>query len=270
MQTASLTVSRMRIALGTFIAIEAQASSRELALHGIEAAFDAVDSVDRLMHPTRPGSDLAALAGAPRGTRVPIHPWTWEVLDLSREVGERSAGAFDPCLDSAPGRLTDIDLSYRGIAVPRNRVHVDLGGIAKGFALDRAIDALRAAGCDGGLVNAGGDLAVFGLAMHRIVRMSSEGVGAVVDLKDCALAASDVECTNRPTEHRGYYHGVDRGRAIAGSATVIAPSAAVADALTKCVLLGDPDLEQSLLEAFGARALRQHLKTPGPAPDRSA
>jgi thiamine biosynthesis lipoprotein len=252
MQTALHTVSRMRIALGTFIAIEAQASSRERALRGIETAFDAVASVDRLMHPTRPGSDLAALAGAPRGTRVPVHPWTWEVLDLSRELGERSAGAFDPCLETAPGRLTDIDLSGRGFAVPHDRVHVDLGGIAKGFALDRAVDALRAAGCDGGLVNAGGDLAVFGLATHRIVRMSSDGTGAALELKDCALAASDVECAKRPTEHRGYYHGVDRG------------------ALTKCVLLADPGLGQNLLEAFGARALRQDLRTPGPAPDRSA
>jgi thiamine biosynthesis lipoprotein len=270
MQTALHTVSRMRIALGTFIAIEAQASSRERALRGIETAFDAVASVDRLMHPTRPGSDLAALAGAPRGTRVPVHPWTWEVLDLSRELGERSAGAFDPCLETAPGRLTDIDLSGRGFAVPHDRVHVDLGGIAKGFALDRAVDALRAAGCDGGLVNAGGDLAVFGLATHRIVRMSSDGTGAALELKDGALAARvDVGAT-RPTEHRGYYHGVDRGRTIAGSATVIAPSAAVADALTKCVLLADPGLGQNLLEAFGARALRQDLRTPGPAPDRSA
>jgi thiamine biosynthesis lipoprotein len=253
MQTRSPTVSRMRVALGTFVAIEAQAPSEPAAEKGIAAAFAAVAEVDRLMHPSRPGSDLALLARASRGVTLALQPWTWEVLELSRRLCEWSRGAFDPCLESAAGRLADIDLSRRGYAVPHAQVHIDLGGIAKGFAVDRAIDALRASGCDGGLVNAGGDLAAFGTRTHHIVRVNPDGSACLVELKDAALAASDTEQPARPTEHRGHYHGADRRRSVSGNATVMARSAAVADALTNCALVGA--CEPALLEAFGATLL---------------
>jgi thiamine biosynthesis lipoprotein len=259
MQSAAHTFSRMRIGLGTFVAIEAEAPSARAGELGIEAAFSAIGAVDRLMHPTRSGSDLDALATAPCGSSIEIHPWTWEVLDLSRRLFELSAGAFDPCLESAPGRLTDIDLSRHGHAATRVPVHLDLGGIAKGFAVDRALDALRASGCEGGLVNAGGDLAVFGRRTHRIVRVRGDGTHSVVMLEDGAVAASDAGRLDRPSGHRGYYNRSDggranRGRVVTGSATVIAPTAAVADALTKCVLVGEPGLMRNLLETFDARA----------------
>jgi thiamine biosynthesis lipoprotein len=253
----------MRIALGTFVAIEAHAPGGDAAERGIAAAFAAIAEVDRLMHPYRPGSDLALLARAPRGTTLALHLWTWEVLELSRRLGECSRGAFDPCLESAAGRLADIDLSRRGYAVPHAQVHIDLGGIAKGFAVDRAIDALRATGCEGGLVNAGGDLAAFGTRTHPIVRVNPDGSSCLVELKDAALAASDTEQPARPAEHRGYYHGADRRRNITGSATVMARSAAVADALTKCALVGACEPGRTLLEAFGAALLRS---APRPEP----
>lgn len=245
----------MRIALGTFVAIEAQAPSREAAEKSLTAAFAAIATVERLMHPFRSGSDLALLARTPAGTLLEVHPWTWEVLDLSRRLNERSRGAFDPCLDTAPGRLTDVDLSRVGHALAHAPVHIDLGGVAKGFAVDRALDALRTSGCDAGVVNAGGDLAVFGASSHRIVRLNPDGGNWLIELKDAALAASDTGQADRPLEHRGYYHGADRRRRVAGSATVMAPCAAVADALTKCVLLGGCEFDRSLADAFGARVL---------------
>ena len=255
MQTHPRTLSRMRIALGTFVCIEAQAPSREAAESSLSAAFAAIATVERLMHPSRSGSDLALLAQMPAGALLEVHPWTWEVLDLCRRLNERSRGAFDPCLDTAAGRLTDVDLSRFGHARAHAPVHIDLGGIAKGFAVDRALDALRSSGCDGGLVNAGGDLAVFGMSSRRIVRVNPDGGSRLIELKDAALAASDTGQADRPVEHRGYYHGADRRRRVAGSATVLAPCAAVADALTKCVLLDACKLDRSLLDAFGASIL---------------
>lgn len=256
MQMKLHTLSRMRIAMGTFVVIEAEATHREAAERGVTAAFAAITLVDRLLHPSRPGSDLARIAEAPRASPVKVHPWTWEVLDISRRLNEWSLGAFDPCLDTAPGRIADIDLSRPGHAAPRARVQVDLGGIGKGFAVDRAVDAMRESGCRGGLVNAGGDLAVFGHRSHPIFRASAGGAGCVVELKDAALASSDTGQAARPAEHRGYYHGADRRRGVAGSVTVMAKTAAIADALTKCALLGEAGLEHSMLGAFGARVLR--------------
>lgn len=248
-------ISRLRIALGTFVAIDAEASDQRCAERGIAAAFAAVSAVERLMHPTRCDSDLAALAGSPVGTPVMVHAWTFEVLELCKRLHQLSHGVFDPCLDTASGRMPDLELTARCV-VPHAPLCVDLGGIAKGFAVDRAIEALRAAGCEGGLVNAGGDLAVFGTGSREFICRDGDGAVAVVELSNAALATSDAQRASRPAEHRGYYHGIDRTAAVSGTVTVRAAQAAVADGLTKCLLQGDRALHMKLLDDFGARQVR--------------
>jgi thiamine biosynthesis lipoprotein len=252
------TASRLRIGMGTFISIEAQAGSEHRALRGIEGAFAALSQVEMLMHPTRPGSDLAAINGAALGTAVGVHAWTWEVLMLSQRLNRASGGIFDPCLPAAPGRLSDLELCA---ALPRCDSHrvvahaplcIDLGGIAKGFAVDRALFALRDAGCAGGLVNAGGDLAVFGDQMHRILCREAGGRCTIVDIRNAALASSDTGCASPPPGHRGHYHGRNRTTLAPGAVSVSAASAAVADALTKCVLAGRNMACADLLREFEA------------------
>jgi len=253
MQSCSHLVSRLRIAMGTFVAIETQACDPGVAERGVGAAFEAIATVERLMHPVRAGSDLAALASCQPGTPLTLHRWTWDVLELCQRLHRLSLGGFDPCLDIAPGRMQDLELIGPGVVLPHLQLRVDLGGIAKGYAVDRAIEALRSAGCEGGLVNAGGDLAVFGARRHEIICRDSNGAGAVIELSNAALATSNAQQSPRPSEHRGYYHGVDRIALISGKASVTAARAAVADALTKCLLLKDRALSQTLLEVFAAK-----------------
>jgi thiamine biosynthesis lipoprotein len=240
--------SRLRVALGTFLAVEAEACDRAIADGGVEAAFDAIARVERFMHPQRPESDLAAIAGAAPRSMVPVHAWTWDVLDLCRRLHEASGGVFDPCPD---GRFSDLELVEPGWVRPRAPVCLDLGGVAKGYAVDRALEALRRAGCDSALVNAGGDLAVFGARSRTFLARTTRGTRSV-KLANAALASSDADELQRPPQHRGYYHGVDRARVVSGQAIVVAPSAALADALTKCALLCDARQSESLLERFGA------------------
>jgi thiamine biosynthesis lipoprotein len=130
-------------------------------------------------------------------------------------------------------------------------VWLDLGGIAKGYAIDRAIGALAGAGCSAGLVNAGGDLRVFGACSETILLRRSGSVCEPLVLQSSALAASDREAPGRPSEHRGYYRRGGRG-ATRRYAAVLAPEAAIADALTKCVLLGTNAQAAHALQAFGA------------------
>ncbi len=246
-------VSRLRIGLGTFIAVQAQARSAAIAERGIAAAFDAIALVESRMHPWRAGSDLAALRACAPGAAVALHDWTWEVLTLCARLHQLSKGCFDPCLESAPGRMSDLDLTEPGRVVVRAGVHVDLGGIAKGFAVDKAIEALVAAGCEGSLVNAGGDLAVFGPDSHEFFCPRPDGAVTRVTLRDAALASSEAAGAALPPEHRGYYHGADRRMRVAGMVSVVACSAAVADGLTKCLLSGDFASHHDLLRACGAR-----------------
>lgn len=250
---------RLRPALGTFVAVEAQAPGAARCERATAAAFAAIAQVERLMHPTREGSDLAALRTHPLGSPLPIHPWTWAVLKLSSHIHRLSHGVFDPCLPEAAGRLTDVEFAPGVSVVLRRRVCLDLGGIAKGFAVDRALDALRAAGCTGGLVNAGGDLAVFGDRTQFIECRTP--AGSAVSVRNAALATSVATSPgaaghDRPTEHRGHYHGITRRAVRPGHAIVTAPTAALADALTKCVLANHDAASPKLLAALGARQIQ--------------
>jgi thiamine biosynthesis lipoprotein ApbE len=96
-------------------------------------------------------------------------------------------------------------------------------------------------------------LAVFGNRNHAIV-IRDQGVGdRVVELKNAALATSDAGSAARPTEHRGYYHGLNRREIRVGKVSVSAASAAIADALTKCLLAEHCETNAGLLESFDAQ-----------------
>jgi len=140
-------------------------------------------------------------------------------------------------------------------------VKIDLGGIAKGFAVDRAVEALLGQGIAEGLVNAGGDLRVFGPRSHAVdIRDPRQPDRALyrVALRDAALASSagrfDPTCSR---------HALDSGvidpatampvRSIIG-ATVCAPSCVIADALTK-VVMNAGEGAAAILEHYGANAL---------------
>jgi len=241
--------------MGTIIAISAEAGTARRALSGIEAAFEAIAKVERLMHPTRAGSDLLAIRQGTLGHPLAIHTWTWDVLSLALRLNQASKGAFDPCLPSAAGRLTDLEFAAPQLVIPHVPVHIDLGGIAKGYAVDRALMALRAAGCHGALVNAGGDLAVFGDRNHDIVIRDRGAGGRVIELRNAALATSEVCSAARPGEHSGYYHGATRRAIRGGKVSISAASAAIADALTKCLLADHGETKAALLESFDARLL---------------
>jgi thiamine biosynthesis lipoprotein len=246
--------------LGTWVAIEAMGVTHQGALMGLEAAYFAISELGRTLHPERAGSDLARIRGAAPKTRVPVGVRTWELLRLARRVHRLSDGIFDPCLPGRPGRLSDLILSPPGASPPWVRCQVplalDLGGIAKGYAIDVDIEALRTAGCCSGLVNAGGDLRVYGRSEPVMLRYS-DGTCRPLTLTDQALAVSDLDAdvAQRPAEHRGYYLRSGARSPMRRYAAVVAASAAVADALTKCVLLAEERCANHSLRAFGARQI---------------
>jgi len=246
---------RARVALGSLVVIEATANAESVAPAAIESAFQAIAAVDELMHPSRVRSDIARINAARTGVSVRLAPSTWSVLSLAQRVHAASDGIFDPCLPIRAGRLMDLELSAGGPEGYWARSHrplcLDLGGIAKGYAIDRAIAALATGGCATGLVNAGGDLRVFGMRSETILLRRADGVCEPLIIESSALAVSDRQARQRPSEHRGYYRraGCDASRRYAA---VLAPEAAVADALTKCVLLGSKAQAAHALHAFGA------------------
>jgi thiamine biosynthesis lipoprotein len=134
---------------------------------------------------------------------------------------------------------------------------IDLGGIAKGFAVDQAIHALRRGGCTQATVNAGGDLRRFGPEPCLIHLRRRASLVPVAELR-CGAVATSSPHGGRPG-HRSQQIGciIDPRRrrpwAGGGSVMVAARSCVLADALTKLAALAGPAC-QPLLARFGAQA----------------
>ena len=154
-----------------------------------------------------------------------------------------------------PGATSSLD---DGRVRLRRPLWIDLGGIAKGFAVDRALAILRAHGCESASVNAGGDLARFGPEAELVViDPRCGGDRTAIELADRAIASSSGAPLS--TRVRGRWRGAHvhgRNRHAVGvrrSVSVVAASCCVADALTK-VVLADLRVGEKLLRRHGARA----------------
>jgi thiamine biosynthesis lipoprotein len=249
------TLRRMRIEMGTSLVIEAHAASQTEVHSAVEAAFAAAGEVARYLHPGGADSDLRRIGAAP-GTHVPISAATFVVLRFAQHLHQVSGGLFDPCLPARPGSVADIELTGGGTprAIARRELDIDCGGIAKGYAVDVAIETLRRGGCSAGLVNAGGDLRVFGALGEPLLLRGPGGGYRTIRLENAALAVSERDAAAAPSGHRGYYARVG-GSVLRRYAAVRAGDAMTADALTKCVLLGSTALTDTLLEKFGAESI---------------
>lgn len=252
-------LSRCRPLLGTFVEVTADSEP------AIEAAFEAVARVHRLMSVHERDSDVSRINRLAHTQAVHVDAWTTLVLERARFWSRESEGAFDVVragkaaidgkrLPRHPDQPMPVAECTSALTLDGNHARlaepacVDLGGIAKGFAVDRALDALRGRGAQSGFVNAGGDMAGFGKPWRvEVVDPRSRAPIAEVELANQALATSAM--VDGMLDH---ISGAD-ARWI--SATVRAATALDADALTKVILAGSP-LAAQCVDGAGADALR--------------
>lgn len=252
----SVNFQRVTVGLGTFVTIQARGPLDAVAQRrALDRGCEVFQTVGALMHPTTPGSDLTRIAEASPGSLVSVHPWTFEVLSLAQKVWRSSAGHFDPCIPASPAGVGDLQLvEPASVRAPARTALLDLGGIAKGFAIDQAVDVLVREGCTSGLVNAGGDVRAFGPHPYEIDVQVRDELRRLL-LTAGALAVSAPKSARSPSGHRGFYSRAT-GTVLAGRAVgVLAPTAAVADALTKCALACPPDVLRRVLDEFYASLL---------------
>jgi thiamine biosynthesis lipoprotein len=255
---------RCRPLLGTFVEISAGDPD------AIDAAFPAIERVHRLMSAHEPESDVSRINRFAHIRPVEVHDWTAVVIERALTWSGRSRGAFDVVsagkaalgkglLPSHPDQPPPVAAHWTWLEVQGRSVRllkpgcIDLGGIAKGFAVDRAVDALREVGCVQGLVNAGGDIRAFGAGAWPvdIVHPLSRHAIAAIDLRESALATS-AGLPDRNGELT-FDHLPANGEKWL-SVSVLAPTACDADALTKIVwTLGHS--AAALLKNASAKAL---------------
>ena len=281
MAIASDKVRRARPLLGTFVEIEVAGAARADMDAAIDAAFEAVASVHRLMSFHESDSDVSRLNREADLRPVEVHALTFEVLETAIEIHRRSNGIFDiavaPALQTM-GLLPRLDhdtpiaskarwfdaielLAGQSVRFLHAGIRIDLGGIAKGFAVDRARQVLRGFSIPGGLVNAGGDLAAFGPEPQTIHIRNPRDPGRLicsVEVSDEALASTarrfDPFQSAETTASAIIDPGTSEPAHRIDGATVRARSCMVADALTKIVMISGTDALE-LLEHYDASAL---------------
>ena len=275
-------IRRAQPLLGTQVAISVGGVGAKAAHAAIDRGFAAVARIHRLMSFHEAESDLSRLnAGAARHA-ISVHEDTYAVLAKAQELSGRSNGVFDVTvagrlvaagfLPRPEARRPNLRASWRDIELlGRKRVRfakplwVDLGGIAKGYAVDVAIAAMALPARAQVVINAGGDLRIAGPGTERVLLRApvSDGMLAVVELQDGSLASSSGRETRKRIGGREvgpHFHG--RTHAPIGTrsfASVLAPECVLADGLTKVVLALGTRAE-GVLRSYGAVA---HLYSPG-------
>ena len=247
--TPSPVVRRAKPMLGTLVEVGlcASSASEDAAwLAACDIAFDAIADVQRCLSRFEPGSDIARFNALGVGGWLDVRADTATVLSAARRLLDDSDGLFDVSLGSAPAGWL---LHERRLHKLHGGARLDLGGIGKGHAVDRAVQALQRAGLSGGWVNAGGDLRCFGSATVEL-QLRNEQHGGVVNfgrLSDGAFATSCFGADTCSTLSAA-------GRVSTRShVSVTAPLCLLADALTKVVAASD-NAEHPLLSRAGARA----------------
>jgi len=259
--------------MGTLLQITASGPEQEAVARAMEAALAAVERVDRLMSFHAEDSELTRINRHASSEPVAVDAWTYAVLRRALHISALSNGVFDVAVAPA---LVDLGVlprvqgtppagaDWRSLKLlPQQRVMferpmlIDLGGIAKGFAVDQAIHALRRGGCTDAIVNAGGDLRAFGSEPRPIHLRRRSGLVKIAEIRCGAVATSSphaalserlaqpIGCIVDPLSDRAW-----QGE---GSVMVAARSCVIADALTKVAALCGPK-SQPLLERFGAQA----------------
>jgi thiamine biosynthesis lipoprotein len=220
--------------------------------HHLPALWQVLDAVQAQMSAHATDSDLGRLHAAPVGQGVRVHPWTAEVLRLAL-AWQADSPVFDVARGTGRWGLHADD----GAAVATRLdgdTRLDLGGLAKGWAVDRVVDTALALGVSALWVNAGGDLRTHGVALPIQLRVELQGGVQPWGLLEAgALATSDFRPGARATLWPGQ---AARSPASPRHVSVMADLCATADALTKVVAatgLHDPHT-RGLLSRHGAQA----------------
>ena len=173
--------------LDTFVTITVVAASQDMADKAIEDAFDIIEKFGDLVNFYSDKSELSAINRNAGIREVRVSPETLDIIEKALFVSEKSGGAFDPTIgpeiklwdflkkvkpSDAEIRKNLPLVNYKNIIIDRTKSTVflsrrdmllDLGGIAKGFAADLAVQSLKQKGISSGLVAVAGDIKAFGL-----------------------------------------------------------------------------------------------------------
>lgn len=228
-----------RLAMDTFAEISCYSSGKETGLTAVKEAFKEIERIERLCSRFDEESELSkvnALAGE-RG--VVVSEELLELISRSIYYSEVSGGAFDITKKSGYSDIV-LDRDRLSIRFLDKDIKIDLGGIAKGYAVDRAIEVLRLHAIEDALVNIGGNIFAVGSPPEKDawqigIRDPEDRTRVMhrLSLRDKAIS------TSANYERSSHIINPATGNPVEdiGSVTVVASSAEEADALSTAVFV---------------------------------
>jgi thiamine biosynthesis lipoprotein len=239
-------------AMATHWEIAIAGQERDYARHAAEAAFRELDRLENLLSRYVESSDIGRANRLARGASAQISPETIECLLIAADIALATGHAFDPAYASerAPDLAPDsppftLDPDALTLTAQAERLHLDLGAVGKGYALDRLADLMRAEWkIEAACLNAGGSsLLAFGASQPGVRGWPAglgEGAGyRLITLDGASLSASG-------TAVKGEHLIDPRTSAPAARTTRVwayAPTAAQADALsTAFFVMAEPEI----------------------------
>lgn len=283
-------VERVRVAMGSELRLTAASVDEATAVAAFDAVFGEVDRLESLMSVWREGSDIQRLNAAAGIEPVVVSPEVREVLEIARQVSEETGGVFDITFGALTG-LWKFDhdqdnvvpdhaevqrqlsfVNYRNLIVDaaagtafleRKGMRVHLGGVGKGYAVDRAARLLRERGLRDFMIQAGGDLYVGGKHAARPwtlgirdPRGPVDRSFATIELSDGTLSTSGDYERFFMKDGRRYHHILDlrtgEPARLCRSVTLVTARAVLADALAKAVFILGPEEGLALIERLPA------------------
>ena len=276
--------------MGTEATVTIWTADEARAKKAIAGARAELERIDRLMtdweRPEWAPSDIVRINKAAGKSAVKVDPETLADIEKAREMSRRSEGAFDITFAAMKGlwkfdedldsklppaaeierrrklinwRDVVVDHSARTVKLRRPEMRLGLGGIAKGYAVDRAAAALRADGFQDFMVQAGGDLFVAGskgpaswMVGVRDPRGRPRDIIARMPIRDHAFSTAGDYERSFVLAGKRYHHIIDPKTGFPATAsrevTIYAPTAFLADALDDAVFILGPKKGLALVE----------------------
>ncbi len=275
-------------AMGTYFEITIYHPDEEAARAGARAAFAEISRIERLTSNYRADSELTELNRSAARQPYAASDELFEIIREALVYSRMSDGAFDVTvgpllklwgftkksaalptdreldrtLDSIGSEKVLLDEARKSVRFARPGMEIDLGGIGKGYAVDRALDVLKRHGIKSALINAGSST-IFALGSPPGKEaweigiedpMDRQRLIAVVKLKNNSLSSSGDYQKFFTLNGTRYSHIIDprTGRPAQGVylASVIAPGAAQSDALSTAVFVLGPEKGLALLDSL--------------------
>ncbi|MBP89295.1 MAG: ApbE family lipoprotein [Planctomycetaceae bacterium] len=272
--------------MGTSFAISLYAPDRATADKCFAAAFNCVAELNRIMSDYDPESEVSRLSSSsPHATPVQVSDDLFKVLWQAHRLSVETEGAFDVTVGpltklwrrarrrkqlpdatrlakaraSVGYKLLKLGPDDQTAQLVRAGMRLDLGGIAKGHAVDEAMAAIRTFGVTQVLVNAGGDIVIgdappgeLGWKIGVAALQPDEPPSQVLTLVDCSVATSGDAWQYVELGGKRYSHILDPrtglGLTRRSSVTIIAPSGLLADSLASAVSVLGPERGIELLD----------------------